>query len=189
MAASDPVLVEFLALLERLSIRYTVGGSVASGLHGEPRSTHDTDVLVELRREQSKALVRELRPAFYVDEEGLRRALDESSSFNVIHVAGARKFDVFVAGSGILDREQMARAVRVRIDPDGPLVPVTSAEVIVLRKLDWFRRGGEASERQWRDVLSVLRVQRGRLDETYLEQMAAELGLADLLARARSSAR
>ena len=69
-----------------------------------------------------------------------------------------------------------------------PKVFVTSAEVIILRKLDWYRRGGLASDRQMRDVASVLREQRGRLDDSYLERTATVLDLVDLLARARQPA-
>ena len=93
---------------------------MASGMHGEPRATHDSDVLVELRREQARSLVLAFRPDFYVDDEDLSYAIDRGSSFNVIHVAGARKIDVFVAGSSRLDREQLARSLSVVIEGRGP---------------------------------------------------------------------
>lgn len=187
MLAADRSLLLFLAALDRHSVPYAIGGSVASGLHGDPRATHDADVLVDLTRERAAALVRDLRPAFYVDEEGLRAALKEKGSFNVIHVEAARKIDVFVAGDGGLDREQLERAVLVRMETSEGAVEirVTSAEMMVLRKLDWFRRGGGESDRQWRDVLAILRVQRGRLDQEWLESEAAANGLTDLLRKAR----
>lgn len=186
---ADQVLLRFLSVLDQLSIPYVVSGSLASGLHGEPRSTHDSDVLIALRRERARALVVALRPEFYVDEQGMKEALDDSSSFNVIHIEGARKIDLYVAGEALLDREQLARRVAARTGPENRIVQVTSAEVIVLRKLDWYRREGEASDRQLRDVVSVLRVQRGRMDDAYLDRMAAELDLVELLERARKEAR
>ena len=64
-----------------------------------------------------------------------------------------------------------------------------SAEDLILRKLEWFRAGGGRSDRQWGDVLDVLRATEGRLDEAYLERWAANLSLSDLLARARTEAR
>jgi hypothetical protein len=61
---------------------------------------------------------------------------------------------------------------------------VASAEDVVLAKLEWYRRGGEVSDRQWQDVLGVLEVQGDRLDMEYMRRMASELDVADLLARA-----
>ena len=52
------------------------------------------------------------------------------------------------------------------------------------RKLSWFRDGGEVSDRQWRDIIGVLKEQANRLDREYLERLASELGLTDLLMRA-----
>ena len=61
---------------------------------------------------------------------------------------------------------------------------VSTAEDIILAKLEWYRQGGEVSDRQWRDILGVLKVQAGRLDSDHLRKWAAELGVADLLMRA-----
>ena len=63
-----------------------------------------------------------------------------------------------------------------------------SPEDTVLRKLEWFRLGGEASDHQWRDVLGILVARRGGLDTAYLDSWAGELNLADLMKRAREQA-
>ncbi len=63
-------------------------------------------------------------------------------------------------------------------------VSVASAEDTLLAKLEWYRMGGEVSERQWRDVLGALKVQAGALDLEYLHRWASELGVDDLLERA-----
>lgn len=188
MIHAKSVLLRFIAVLDSARIPYAVGGSLASGVHGQPRTTHDFDLLVEMSSEHVKPLIAGLGPDFYADEPSMREALKRKASFNVIHKKSAQKIDVFVSSGKGLDGEQIRRRVEAQLEAGDPNVFVTSAEVIILRKLDWYRRGGMASDRQMRDVASVLREQRGRLDDSYLERMAAELDLRELLTRARESA-
>lgn len=63
-----------------------------------------------------------------------------------------------------------------------------SAEDTVVAKLDWFRKGGGVSDRQWRDLLGILKVQNALLDRTYLTHWSRELGLGELLDRALKDA-
>jgi len=63
-------------------------------------------------------------------------------------------------------------------------VPVKTAEDTILRKLEWYRLGGEVSDRQWGDVLGILRTQDDRLNLDYLRSRSEILGVDDLLARA-----
>ena len=95
------------------------------------------------------------------------------------------KVDVFVAGGDEFDHDRIARRRPIHVDPGSEAVLyVDTAEATVLRKLEWFRRGGESSERQWRDVVSVLRVRRAQVDGQYLRFWADRLGVTDLLDRA-----
>lgn len=66
-------------------------------------------------------------------------------------------------------------------DGNGVRFFVESPEDAILAKLVWRRAGNEVSERQWGDILDVVRVQRGRLDLAYLRKWAKELGVEDLL--------
>jgi len=65
----------------------------------------------------------------------------------------------------------------------GGALYVDTAEHTLLRKLEWYRRGGELSERQWRDVQAIVRIQGDRLDRARLRHWAAQLGVADLRGR------
>lgn len=177
-----------LAALEELSIRYLIGGSVASSVHGVARPTQDFDVVAELREDQVGALVALLRDDYYADEAAIRDALARGRSFNLIAFATADKIDVFPAGSTPRDEAEMRRALPVGLMPNRAGVPVSSPEDTILRKLEWYRLGGGVSDRQWQDVLGVLKVQAGGLDDAYLRTVAAELQLTDLLDRALAEA-
>jgi hypothetical protein len=113
----------------------------------------------------------------------------EPSTANAFHLPTVTKIDFFRRAHDDYDESEFGRrrAVLVR-EPDGALF-IKAPEDTVLRKLLWYRAGGEVSDRQWRDVVAVLRVSAPDLDAGYLDRWAARLGLGELLARARRAAR
>ena len=189
---ADPVAValQVAEALERCGLRYLVGGSLASSFSGEPRSTLDVDMVVELDERTIDLLVHELGPEFYADPESLRRAVRKKSTANLIHFETSTKVDVFVVGGSELDLVQMDRRQKIVVtrDPERHLY-VYTPEDILLQKLRWYRMGGETSDRQWRDVLGIIVVQDTRLDEVYLTSGAETLGVRDLLECALEEAR
>jgi hypothetical protein len=173
-------------ILERLGIPYHVGGSIASSAHGMYRASADIDFVIDPTSDQLDALVHALEPGFYISRSAVAEALSNRSTFNAIHDETSFKIDFFIKGTAPFDAEELRRSIRQEVGGERvQAVLIKSPEDTVLRKLEWFRRGGEVSERQWQDVLSILAAARGQLDETYLERWALELGVADLLDRAR----
>lgn len=182
-------LFRVLDALAALGLRHHLGGSYASSVHGVPRQTRDADLVVDLDQASVQGVADRLRGDFYLDEDRMRHAVTRRSSFNLIHLDTGFKVDVFVKGRGAFDDLEIERSRLAELPEEGGRsVPVKSAEDTVLRKLQWFAEGGRVSDRQWSDVLGVLKAQAGRLDREYLERWADELGVRDLLDRAMEEA-
>ncbi len=179
----DPVAIalDIGARLDQLRVEWLIGGSLASSVHGEPRATQDVDMVVALRPRHVKSLREALGRASYVDVAEMRSAVRTPASFNANHFASTIKVDFFVAGNDPFEAERLAN--RQRIEMPGGVIHVDTAEHTLLRKLEWYRRGGEASERQWRDVQAIARIQGDRLDRDRLHLWADRLGVTDLLQR------
>lgn len=183
----QPVLRFVVDTLNRLLIPYAIGGSVASSLHGVNRQTRDADLTVEPFPGREDAFVAAFDPAeFYLSPDSVRDALRNHSTFNILHPATGYKIDVFVRKDDPFERTALARRMSFPVaGMTGGAVLLHTPEDTVLFKLRWYRLGGGTSDRQWGDVLGVMRTQAGRLDAAYLDDWAAHLGVKDLLDRVR----
>lgn len=150
-------------------------------LHGIPRATQDIDIIADIGVHHITPLVKALESEFYIDEEMVRESVRLHSCFNIIHIETMFKIDIFVLQNDITSHREMERRKRYVISdqPENELW-LASAEDIILRKLYWFRLGGGVSERQWNDVLGVLRVNKDT-DYVYLKRGAKNLGVEILL--------
>lgn len=184
------VVDELAKRLEALGIPYFVGGSIASSMHGIFRSTNDVDLVVALRTDQAQTFTIALENDFYVDADMIREAIQHYSSFNVIHLPTMVKADLFLPRVTPFNESQWSRRRLEQIRPTGEMraVWVASAEDMILQKMEWYRLTGERSDRQWGDVLGMLKVQGEALDFAYLKRWADELSLADLLKNALEDA-
>jgi hypothetical protein len=169
------------ARLDALGVEWVVGGSIASSVHGEPRSTQDVDMVVALRDRHVTPFAKTMGRDYYVDADAMRLAVVSGAWFNAVHFASAIKVDFFVAGDDPFEAERLRN--RQRIDMPNGILYVDTAEHTLLRKLEWYRRGGEVSERQWRDVQAIARIQSDSLDREHLRLWAGRLGVMDLLER------
>jgi hypothetical protein len=177
--------LEVIRVLESLGVPYLIGGSLASAFYGVPRATMDVDILADLRLEHAEPLARMLQDTFYVDVAMIREAILRRRSFNVIHLATMFKVDIFVPKDRPYEMVELARRQAESIDATlEHQIYLASPEDTILTKLEWYRLGGHVSERQWHDVLGVLRTQGENLDYDYLKLWAERLGVADLLDRA-----
>ena len=182
-------LTPFIDLLDRLEVAWYVGGSVASTVHGRFRATNDIDVIADLREEHAVAIREALEADHYVDEESIREAVRRRSSFNLVHFGTGLKIDVFVVPDSAYEAAVRARRISEPFGDGrgGRRLWIASAEDTILAKLVRYRRGGEVSDTQWRDVQGVIGL-RDR-DFEYVRRWAPALGVSDLLEQALTEAR
>jgi hypothetical protein len=180
---------EVIRILTALEIPYALGGSMASSLYGIDRYTRDADLTAEPFIGKEPQFASSFGPDWYVSLPMIGEALQRRSSFNVINTATGFKVDVFIRKEKPFEQSAMGRRRPLTL-PDAAAEPIVvhSAEDVVLFKLQWYRIGNETADQQWKDVVGVLRVQAGKLDDSYLDHWAADLGVADLLQRARTEA-
>ncbi|PJH74743.1 MAG: hypothetical protein CO064_10345 [Anaerolineae bacterium CG_4_9_14_0_8_um_filter_58_9] len=183
---NEPVEVTFKVtrVLEKLSVSYLIGGSLASTLYGMVRTTQDSDIVAEMRLEHLQPFVAALQDEFYIDGEMIAESIRRNSSFNIIHRETMFKVDVFIPRPRPFLQSQLARAQKQTFTFETEVsAKFASPEDTILSKLEWYRMGGEVSDRQWRDILGVLKTRAGELDLDYLRKWANELKVTDLLER------
>jgi hypothetical protein len=173
--------------LTLVGAEYFLGGSLASSLQGEPRATNDIDFVIALPAGRVSAFRDALGTDFEVDMDMLRDAVLHARSANAFYLPVVTKIDFFGRGYEPFDDSEFSRKCPVVVRASGESIVVKSAEDTVLRKLLWFREGGEVSEKQWRDIVSVLRISGDTMDEAYLSAWAERLHLQALLKRAKEA--
>ena len=187
----DPLIVvaQLAHIFDDMGVAYLVGGSFASSLYGIPRATQDVDIMADLGILHAKPLATLLEKEFYVDSESIADAIRRRQSFNVIHLDTMFKADIFLPQHGAWSREEIVRVrtEQLQVAQETLTIRFSSPEGAILHKLLWYRLGGDISDRQWNDVLGILRIQGAALDFAYLERWAATLDLMELLLRARTA--
>lgn len=188
MSNSDEMMRVLLPVVEqfnKLGVRYHVGGSVASSLHGVPRATLDVDLVAALEREHIAQLVEALEQDYYIDADMIQDALMREMSFNLLHLNTMLKIDVFPLKSRAFAKLVMERAQPTNVgESESSSVQMTTAEDIILLKMEWYNLGNRVSQKQWLDILGVFKVQGDALDFKYMQDWASKLGLQDLLDKA-----
>ena len=179
------VIISVTKVFEKLKIPYLIGGSLASTIYGLVRTTQDADIVAEMKLSHVRSFILALKSEFYLDEELITYSVIHNSSFNIIHRRTMFKVDIFVPNESPFQQSQQNRAQK-QILFDHPEITAyfASPEDTILAKLDWFRKGNEVSERQWRDILGILKLRQGDLDLKYLQKWAIELNVGDLLDKA-----
>ena len=187
MTLANPILITGLVaeIFDKLNIPYMVGGSLASSVHGIPRATQDIDIVADIKPVQVDSLVKAFEGEFYIDADMVQDAIKYSSSFNIIYLETMFKVDIFVLKNDFASQNEMNRRQPYQAAEYSQIAFfVSSAEDIIIQKLNWFQLGGGISERQWNDILGVFQVQKETLDYSYLQKGAKIKGVGELLEQA-----
>jgi hypothetical protein len=181
-------LTPLVEAFDRFGIAYYIGGSVASSVHGRRRYTQDVDVVAALQLKHVQTLVAMLQQEYYIDADMIRGAIQNRSSFNLLHHDTGVKVDVFVQKTGPFAQQEMRRAREDILEVGSRPFFFASAEDMILAKLDWWKQGGGVSNRQWNDILEIIKEKHAALDIPYLRQSAPMLGVVDVLEKAFNDA-
>lgn len=156
-------------------------GSVVSSLQGEPRASHDIDLVVQLDRSHVERLTSAFpAPKFYLSESAVQEAIDQAGMFNLLEMGEGDKVDFWLLTDEPFDRSRFSRRVVEEIV--GVRVNVSSPEDTILAKLRWAELSG-GSEKQFLDALRIFELQQGSLDLEYLAQWAETLDINSLWLR------
>ena len=181
------LLNKVIRTLEQARIGYMVTGSMASSFHGEPRSTHDIDMVVAIKETDIHQLTKVFHPPrYYLDKESMIQAIGNKDMFNLMDTKEGDKVDFWILTDEPFDQSRFARRQKEKIM--GFHLQVSSPEDMILVKLKWARLSG-GSEKQFTDALRIFEVQSKKLDMDYLEVWVRKLELEplwrDLRARAQ----
>ena len=172
-------------IFEKLSIPYYIGGSIASSIYGIARATMDIDIVANINTHHIPLLKQSLENDYYIDEDMIKEAILAKSSFNLIHLDTAIKIDVFIHKDTPYQQNAIQRKTKDTLEEDIKTeFYFSSPEDIIINKLLWYEMGSKVSERQWLDVIGVIKVQGDSLDKDYLKNWAHKLKIYELLSKA-----
>lgn len=179
--SQSELLKKVIQVLEAGGIEYMITGSIVSSLQGEPRSTHDIDILINIQLRSASELAQAFPPPdFYLDEEAIVEAVNQQGMFNLIDITTGDKVDFWILTQEPFDQSRFARRYIESLSDFN--LHVSSPEDTILAKLRWAKLAG-GSEKQFTDALRIYEIQFEGLDMTYLEQWVKRLGVAELWKR------
>jgi hypothetical protein len=176
-------------ILETLGIPYYITGGVAATAYGDPRTTRDLDLVIQLNRDNISRLVELLEAADFYCPPGSVADIRVARSrvLSVTHITKVLNADIILNTDTDFDRSKMARRRLEALDVAGvEQFWIASPEDVVLAKLLW--RQQSQSMKQWTDVLGIIKVQDSQLDFDYLWHWAEILNIANDLDRAFTEA-
>jgi hypothetical protein len=181
------LLMRVIEVLDDAGIPYMVTGSFVSSMQGDPRSTHDIDIVVALEPASIPPLLSAFpAPEFYLDEVSVRQAVARKDMVNLLHPDSGEKVDFWILTDSKFDASRFGRRITSKFE--GTPIKVSRAEDTILMKLKWSEDSG-GSKKQFTDAMRVYEVQYNKLDQQYLDDWATQLGIEAQLQQLRQQAK
>jgi hypothetical protein len=176
--SQSKLLKKVIEALDNTQIEYMVTGSIVSSLQGQPRSTHDIDLVVALKTTAiDKLLAAFPAPQFYLNRDSIVEAIQAKDMFNLLEADSGDKVDFWILTDSDFDQSRFSRKYLEEFDR--LKIYISTPEDTILAKLRWARLSG-GSEKHFTDALRVYELQSGRLDMDYLNLWAKKLDVQSL---------
>jgi hypothetical protein len=175
------LLTSLLTVLDQNHIDYMVTGSIVSSLQGEPRTTHDVDIVVNINTAAIPMLIKAFPPPqYYLDAGSITDAIQQKSMFNLLDTTEGDKIDFWILTNEPFDISRFERKYEERVF--GIKMKISRPEDTILAKLRWAKLSG-GSEKQFTDAVRVYEVQYANLDISYLQRWVNFLAITELWIR------
>ena len=172
------LLIRTVQVMNDHNIEYMLTGSYVSSLQGQPRSTHDIDIVADILATHVHHLIKAFpHPQYYLDEASVKDAIKQKDMFNVIETDSGNKIDFWLLTDSPFDQSRFLR--RYTEEFMGHRINVSSPEDTILSKLRWAKLSG-GSIKQFQDALGVFELQGAILDMEYISKWVKELALKSI---------
>ena len=172
--------------LKKVQIPYMLTGSLVSSFQGNPRSTHDIDIIISIKMGDIPEIIKAFPTEdFYINEDSIKDAVKNNNQFNVLDIKEGDKIDFWMLTESKFDRSRFSR--RKKIKMFGFEAYISAPEDTILQKLLWSKLSGE-SMKQYKDALSVFEIQYGNLDIEYMTKWSKNLNIKALFEKLLSDA-
>ena len=180
------LVIETISILNKNNIEYMLTGSFVSSLQGEPRLTHDIDLVINISQSEANKMISFFsKDIFYFDEDNIIHAIKERTQFNIIAIDGSGKIDFWLLTDGAFDKSRFNRRIKKRFLNIELLV--STPEDTIIEKLYWSELSG-SSQKQFIDALRVFEVQHDILDMEYIDFWVEKLLLSDIYIKLKKEA-
>jgi len=180
------LLEKVIKILSQNNIQYMMTGSIASSLQGIPRSTHDIDIIISIKKIDIEVILKAFsHKDYYISENSIASAIDNKSYFNVLDINEGDKIDFWVLTDSEFDKSRFSRKIKIRIFDFEAYV--STPEDTILQKLYWSKISG-GSKKQYNDALNVFEIQYGNIDIEYMHYWSKKLDIEPLFNKIKSEA-